>query len=92
MYFVYNLLINLIFLLSPIILFFRILKGKEDAKRFKEKFCLYSKNNSLNTIWLHAASVGELMSIIPVIKTRKNKINKKNNSNYHHNKFCKSVC
>ena len=68
MYFVYNLLTNLIFLLSPIIFFFRILKGKEDAKRFKEKFCLYSKNNSLNTIWLHAASVGELMSIIPIIK------------------------
>ena len=68
MYFVYNLLTNLIFLLSPIIFFFRILKGKEDAKRFKEKFCLYTKNNSLNTIWLHAASVGELMSIIPVIK------------------------
>ena len=68
MYFVYNLLTNLIFLLSPVILFFRILKGKEDTKRFKEKFCLYNNNNSLKTIWLHAASVGELMSIIPVIK------------------------
>ena len=68
MYFVYNLLTNLIFLFSPVILFFRILKGKEDAKRFKEKFCLYNNNSSLNTIWLHAASVGELMSIIPVIK------------------------
>ena len=68
MYFVYNLLTNLIFLLSPVILFFRILKGKEDTKRFKEKFCLYNNNDSLKTIWLHAASVGELMSIIPVIK------------------------
>ena len=68
MYFVYNLLTNIILLLSPIILFLRILKGKEDTKRFKEKFCLYSKNKSLNTIWLHGASVGELMSIIPVIK------------------------
>ena len=68
MYFVYNLLTNIILLLSPIILFLRILKGKEDTKRFKEKFCLYNKKKSLNTIWLHAASVGELMSIIPVIK------------------------
>ena len=46
----------------------RILKGKEDTKRFKEKFCLYSKKNSLKTIWFHAASVGEFMSIVPVIK------------------------
>ena len=50
MYFVYNLLTNLIFLLSPVILFFRILKGKEDTKRFKEKFCLYNNNNSLKTL------------------------------------------
>ena len=68
MYFVYNLLTNLILIISPVILLLRILNGKEDIKRFKEKFCLYSKKNSLNTIWLHAASVGELMSVIPVIK------------------------
>ena len=68
MFFVYNLLTNLILLISPVILLLRILKGKEDIKRFKEKFCLYSKKNSSNTIWLHAASVGELMSVIPVIK------------------------
>ncbi len=72
MYFIYSILTNLILLISPIILLIRILKGKEDGKRFKEKFCLYSKKNSLNTIWLHAASVGELMSIIPIIKKLEN--------------------
>ena len=68
MYSIYSILTNLILLTSPVILLIRILRGKEDVKRFKEKFCLYSKKNTLNTIWLHAASVGELMSIIPVIK------------------------
>ena len=33
----YRFLINLIFILSPIILVFRFLKKKEDPVRFKEK-------------------------------------------------------
>ncbi|WP_440681628.1 3-deoxy-D-manno-octulosonic acid transferase [Candidatus Pelagibacter sp. HIMB1623] len=68
MYFVYNFFLYIVFLLSPIILLVRILKGKEDPKRFKEKLCIYSKKNNLKSIWFHAVSVGELMSIIPVLK------------------------
>ena len=78
MYFTYGILANLITLLSPIIFFFRILKGKEDIKRFQEKLCIYSKKKSFKTIWLHAASVGELMSIIPILRNLEDnkKINK----------------
>ena len=78
MYFIYSLLTNLITIISPIIFLIRIINGKEDIKRFQEKFCIYSKKNSKKTIWLHAASVGELMSIIPVIKKleKNNKIKK----------------
>ncbi len=41
----YRFLINLIFLLSPLIIFIRLLKKKEDLKRFKEKlgFFFYKK-------------------------------------------------
>ncbi len=78
MYFIYNILTNIIFLFSPIIFIFRIIKKKEDLDRFKEKFCIYKKKNFQKTIWLHAVSVGELMSIIPVInKLEKNKKVKK---------------
>ena len=68
MYFIYGILTNLIIIFSPIILLFRIIKGKEDSKRFQEKFCIYSQKKFAKTIWLHAASVGELMSIIPILK------------------------
>ena len=68
MYFVYNIFLYIVYLLSPIIFFIRVLNGKEDPIRFKEKLCIYSKKNNLKSIWFHAVSVGELMSIIPVLK------------------------
>ena len=69
MFLIYQLLIILILILSPIILVIRFIKDKEDTKRFIEKFCIISKKRTNgNLIWFHAASVGELMSIIPLIK------------------------
>lgn len=79
MYFIYNTFINILILFSPLILFFRILKKKEDPKRLLEKFCLYkNKQNFQKLIWFHAASVGELKSIIPIIEIieKKNQIKK----------------
>ena len=74
MYFFYNILTNLAIIISPIIIIYRIVKGKEDIKRVGEKFCIYSKKKSNKKVWIHAASVGELMSIVPVIrKLEKNK-------------------
>ncbi len=68
MFFIYSILTNILFLLSPIIFVFRILNKKEDINRFQEKYCVYSKENFQKTIWFHAVSVGELMSIIPVVR------------------------
>ena len=68
MYFIYHIFTYLVFLFSPLIIFIRILKGKEDPKRFKEKFCIYKNQNNFRSIWFHAVSVGELMSIIPLLK------------------------
>ena len=68
MYFFYNLLTNIVIIISPLIILFRVIKGKEDIKRVGEKFCIYSQKKNKKNIWIHAASVGELMSIVPIIK------------------------
>jgi len=75
MLFIYRILINLILIISPIIIIYRLLIGKEDLKRFKEKFCFFSKEKKgRNLIWFHGASVGELYSIMPLLeKLEKNK-------------------
>jgi len=75
MFFVYKILINIIFFCSPLILIVRLIRKKEDPKRFKEKLGLFEKKRKKgNLIWFHGASVGEIQSIIPLIeKFEKNK-------------------
>ena len=73
--FIYRILINFVLIFSPLIILIRILKKKEDIKRFKEKLCFFSKRKiKKKLIWFHGASVGEISSIIPIVlKLEKNK-------------------
>ena len=65
----YRFFINLVFILSPLIILIRLLKKKEDPKRFKEKLGFFSKNKSKGKlIWFHGASVGEFQSIVPLLE------------------------
>ena len=65
----YNLIICIIIIFSPIIIFFRIIKKKESPKRFLEKFSLLQKKRGGGKlIWFHCSSVGEFLSIVPLIE------------------------
>ena len=79
MIYIYRFLLNIIFIFSPFIILFRLLKKKEHPKRFWEKFCFFSKKKINGKIlWFHGASVGELQSIVPLLeKLVKNKKIKK---------------
>ena len=69
MFFLYQVILSIIILISPIVIILRIYKNKEDKIRFFEKFSIPSENrrNGL-LVWFHACSVGEILSIVPLIK------------------------
>ena len=79
MHFWYKFFTYLFYPFAPIYLYFRKLRKKEDSSRYKEKL---SKINTPRgegfLIWFHVASVGEAMSILPLIENcvEEQKINK----------------
>jgi len=65
---------NLSYVLFPvfiILIYLRSVFNKEDKKRYKEKIFPWhfkaNKNKNKKLIWFHAASIGECLSILPII-------------------------
>ena len=79
MIYTYRLITTLLYPLFIFIIYLRKIFNKEDKIRFREKIFLstFSKDldNKKKLIWFHAASIGEVQSIIPII----NQLNKKTN-------------
>ena len=68
---IYKLLSNLLYPIIVVIIYIRKILKKEDPFRYKEKiFYNHFKVERITgskLIWFHAASVGELKSIIPIL-------------------------
>jgi len=68
----YRLVSLILYPLLIILIFFRKLINKEDKDRYKEKIFSSSFKKNFNEkkklIWFHAASIGEIQSIIPLIE------------------------
>ncbi len=78
MFYIYKCLTNLLYPIIILIIFFRKILNKEEKNRYKEKLFISSfniKRKFKKLIWIHAASIGEVKSVIPVI----NKLDSKNN-------------
>ena len=65
---VYSFLVYFVIILSPLIIIYRIFNKKENPKRFLEKFSINKKDRGKGKlIWFHCSSVGEFLSVIPLI-------------------------
>ena len=77
---IYRLLTNIFYPFFILFTYFRKMKKKEDPLRYREKIFSshfnIKKNEKSKLIWFHAASVGEMNSIVPIInELRKKEIN-----------------
>ena len=79
MHFCYKLITYLLYPIVPIYLYLRKLKNKEDSARYIEKLSKIKKPRDNGfLVWFHVASIGEAMSILPLINNllKEEKINK----------------
>ena len=66
---IYNFLVYIVIIFSPLIITYRIFKKKENPKRFLEKFSINKeKRKEGKLIWFHCSSVGEFLSIVPLVQ------------------------
>ena len=68
---IYRILTNILYPVIILIIYLRKFYNKEHKNRYKEKIFSskfnINKDKNSKLIWFHAASIGELRSILPII-------------------------
>ena len=85
MYLWYKIFTYLFYPFAPVYLYFRKLRKKEDPIRYKEKLSKINMPKGEGfLVWFHVASVGEAMSVLPLIDdcTREQRIKKIGTCNF----------
>ena len=77
MYLIYRFLTVLFFPILIILIFLRKFYNKEDDRSFSQKVFSTTSKNKKNSklIWFHGSSIGEMISILPIVKFFLNKKN-----------------
>jgi len=66
---IYRIISDFFLIISPLVILYRIIKRKEDSNRFLERYAARSKQRKKGKlIWFHCSSVGELLSIMPLVE------------------------
>lgn len=65
---VYSIFTFILNFFAPLFFKYRVLKKKDDPKRYLEKLGIYNKGSKNKLIWFHASSLGELKSVENFIK------------------------
>ena len=70
MFFFYKFLTYFFYPFAPVYLYFRKINKKEDPLRYKEKLSKINLSRGDGfLVWFHVASVGEAMSILPILES-----------------------